>query len=475
MTFQEINTLRKQGHLQEAYQAACEALKHDPDSLWLRRAKGWVLYDLIKRELPNISGELDDADDEPDASVNLARIQRYFNEFRELNLMPPEETMLRSHMLRLATKAQRAGWLGFVDFVEWWNLDMLTDEDCQSQTLENGQTLPSLEALTLYALGRALKQLAPDDSRAAWVHERLLTGAARYPDDIWLQRARSLVLLQQGDLAGARDALLQVLRRKPREYWLWRDMGELLVPIDRATAIQCYLHACTLQRDVSKLVGVYQRLAQLLAEDARYAEAAWFAKRAHEVRTREGWSIPQPLHALLQSDWYAAHANAPKPAIDTQGFARMFLQGISEADLQHRQAILDHHNLQKQIAYFLWSPREGAPVPYKQFPEVADAPVGSMAQLEMVEREGGYRIVRCMLTPFVPIEGFALQACGVFKRQPDKNFGFVHTDTGERYFAPPAIAGNLPDGAPVEAICVYKHNPKRNEESWVVIRLTPIE
>jgi hypothetical protein len=116
MTFQEINNLRKQGKLEEAYRLAREALQNAPEDLWLNRATGWVLYDLIKRELQTVSeseGEAETTGEE--SSVDLQRVQRYFAEFRKLQL-PLDETMIRSQMLRLAAKAQKAGWQGFLEF-----------------------------------------------------------------------------------------------------------------------------------------------------------------------------------------------------------------------------------------------------------------------------------------------------------------------------------------------------------------------
>jgi len=151
MTFQEINNLRKQGKLEEAYRLAREALQNAPDDLWLNRAMGWVIYDLIKRELQTVS---DDDEDGADAestlsNVNFGRIQRYFAEYQRLQL-PISDTMIRSQMLRLATKAQKVGWRGFLEFVEWWGLEHLTEDDWQPNRMEDGRELPSLALSVLY-------------------------------------------------------------------------------------------------------------------------------------------------------------------------------------------------------------------------------------------------------------------------------------------------------------------------------------
>ena len=475
VTFQEINNLRKQGKLGEAYRLAREALQNAPDDLWLNRAMGWVLYDLIKRELQTVSDDEEDGigGDSASSDLNFERIQRYFAEYQRLQL-PLDDAMIRSQMLRLAAKAQKAGWRGFLEFVEWWGLEHLSEQDWQPQQMQNGRELPSLAQSVLYGLGRTLKSLDPHDSRIGWIYEWLQEGQRRYPNDQWLMRSSALALAKLGRLDEAREAMRQVLRRNPREWWRWKDMAEMLEDDEPDQAIMCYYRACALERDKTKLVGVYVRLAQLLAQQSRFAEAAWCAKIARDTRESKGWKIPQELHELLNADWFAAHENAPKPKVPTDRFATLFVQGVSEANVQLKRAVLDHHNAEKGIAYFLWSAREGSPVSYRAFPNIQNAPVGSMAEVEIAPVEGRTVVVDCRLIPFEEIPNFARLVRGRVSRRAEQGHGFVVADNGERYFAPPSVVGTQPNGASVEAICVYKYNQKRDQESWVVVSLQPV-
>jgi hypothetical protein len=474
MTFQEINNLRKQGKLEEAFRLAREALQNAPEDLWLNRAMGWVLYDLIKRELQTVSeseGEAETTGEE--SSVDLQRVQRYFAEFRKLQL-PLDETMIRSQMLRLAAKAQKAGWQGFLEFVEWWGLEHLAENDWQPYRMDNGRELPSLALSAFYGLGRTLKSLDGQDSRVGWIYEWLQEAQRRYPNDQWLVRSSALALAKLGRHDEACEAMRQVLRRKPREWWRWKDMAELLESSDPNQAIMCYYRACALERDKTKLVGVYARLAQLLAQQSRFAEAAWCAKVARDTRERKGWKIPQELQQLLSADWFATHEQARKPEISTERFAELFLQGVSEDSVQRKQAVLDHHNAEKGIAYFLWSPREGIPIRHKDFPQVRSAPIGSMAEVEIAPVEERTIVVACRLVPFEEVPNFARQVRGRLQRRAEQSHGFVVADSGDRYFVPSGVVGTHPNGASVEAICVYKYNQKRDQESWVVLTLQPV-
>ncbi|MFN3691178.1 MAG: DUF7017 domain-containing protein, partial [Fimbriimonadales bacterium] len=262
-----------------------------PDDLRLKRAMGWVLYDLIKRELASVS----DDEEEPtrQANVDLRRVHRFFHEFRRLEL-PRDDHLIYSLLLRLATKAQKAGWSGFLEFVQWWDLSHLTEEDRRPGKTEAGRDFPSVELTTLYAIGRAATG-SEDASKRAWARTVLEEAVARYADDVWIARSLAHLEFSDGNLDQAQERLRTVLRRKSREWWLWKEMGEMLTATHPDDAILCYYRACELMRDETKLVSVYQQMASLLASQGRHDEAAWFVERAYSIRAQNGWKIPQEL------------------------------------------------------------------------------------------------------------------------------------------------------------------------------------
>ncbi|GIV07386.1 MAG: hypothetical protein KatS3mg017_0588 [Fimbriimonadales bacterium] len=465
--FEEIMALRKQGRLQQAYERAQQALQQSPEDLWVRRAMGWVLYDSLKRELQSVSEE-DERDEGESARCNLKQVHKHFVEFYHLEL-PRDDTLIYSCMLRMAIKAQRAGWAGFVKFVQWWGVEHLTDEDRTAKQSQDGKTISSLEQKLLYALGRALKQ-APSEQRE-WIIGVLEQAAPRYAQDIWIQRALAHAEAMRGNHQSAQERFRAILRQKPREWWMWREMAEFMEPIDAEQAILCYYHACHLSPDKSKLVGVYQRLAELLAAQGRYAEAAWCAQRAYHYRTRHQWRIPEELAQLLETPELLQYPNAPDPQVDTRRFAERLLAPVAPEAIQQTHAVVDHHNPTKEITYLLFSPRNGAPLPHKRFPHLKSLPVGTIVELEYyTDDQGRQRIIYCQPTQLSEIADFVRTVQGTLRKSSNQEFGFIHTPTGERYFVPPQVAKELPDNATVEALCVLKYNEKREREDWVAVR-----
>lgn len=77
-----IFSLRKEGRLEEAYNLSIETYKEAPHEEWVKRAYGWVLYDLLKRALDTGSPE---------------EIDRYLSEIRELHIGEEDEILFNSH------------------------------------------------------------------------------------------------------------------------------------------------------------------------------------------------------------------------------------------------------------------------------------------------------------------------------------------------------------------------------------------
>jgi tetratricopeptide (TPR) repeat protein len=445
-----------------------EALDHSPGDLWLRRAKGWVLYDLLKRGLQSIRDD-DDTDEERESSVDMESVHRYFAEFSDLQL-PREDTLIYSCMLHMAAKAQRAGWKGFVKFVQWWDLERLTEDDRKAGQTNDGQAIPSLEQRVLYALGRAAKQAPPDQRE--WIFQVLQQKAPDFSEDIWIQRALALLQAELGDQHHAVERFLPLLRRKPREWWMWKELAELLEPIDQEQAILGYFHACSLMPDKAKLVNVYLRLAELLMSQQRYADAAWCAQQAHHHRTRQQWRIPEELAQILNHPQIQRYPNAPEPQVDTQRWAQRLLAPVAPTAIQQADVVVDHHNPEKEITYLLFSPRDGIPLPHRRFPQLKLLREGTIVEVDYYTDEQGRRkVIYCQPTPKHDIEGFVRTVQGTLRKPPDKPFGFIHTDGGKRYFVPPKLAQGLPTEAPVEAVCILKYNEKRAQEDWVALRV----
>ncbi|MEN3001654.1 MAG: tetratricopeptide repeat protein [Armatimonadota bacterium] len=470
----EIYQLRRAGNLKEAYAKAKQALQ-DPanQNRWIQEAFGWVLYDLLKCKLGDVSKAGKGASNLTEET--LSKIDNWFKEYCQLDLVK-RPSLLHSCMLRLACKAQKIKWRGFLDFVMWWDLQNLRPEDRQPRQLADRKTCISLELMVLYAIGRAINKLPMQDTRLIWGFNVLQDALSRYPEDPWINRSLAQIFHKQGDSQRALQHIKVTARVKRRDWWIWGELGELLEMIEPKPALMCYYHACTLQQQDRLLVNIHLRMALLLERLGRYSDAAYYARVAYETRQREGCSIPPEIHRIQRTDWYQQHCNAPRPSVpNTKLFAHLFLKGIREEDFECRYGVIDRHNPEKRITYILFSPEERLPIQHRRFKHLKNMQVGDIVEVCLYKEGKRYQVVAVQLAPLTEIEGFVQTIEGVFQQRVSQNFGFIRGVDGLSVFVPPPLAQGLKRGSRVRAVACLKPNPKRNENGWRALRVEQIE
>ncbi|CUU35309.1 Protein of unknown function (DUF2989) [Armatimonadetes bacterium DC] len=479
-----IATLRKQGQLEEAYKRGRECLEQNREDSYLQRTFGWVLYDLIKRELATV-GDGDEQEDGKEqeivsAKVNISDLDDWFWEYEQLHLLPRPD-LLHSLMLGLACKAHKAGWWCFVQFIRQCGFpENLREEDCQERrTSDDTPPLMSLELRVYLRLANALLKDNLQEEDKEWVFGLLQSeGLSRYPDDPWLHRAVGIALWQKGGNHEALQHLRHTLRKKQKDWWIWAEVARVYREIDPQIALHCYYHAYQLQRDKSFLVSVYEEIASLLAEQQEYEAAAWFVHEAVRIRTEKSWRIPDSLEQLRRARWCVQYP-APRCPKIAPSRATLFcvLHGISPNQLTETRGFVDHHNPKQEGAYIRTGSEEDAGifVRYEKCPSLRKQPEGTVVALTLYETDGRKTVVECLPLPDQQeIEGFLEWCEGAFRKRAEQAFGFVHV--GDRtVFVPPHLASHHNDGEQLKVLACRKWNPKRNEMGWSAVRVEPAE
>ncbi len=114
---------------------AREAYAATPDDLYLQRAYGWVIYDLVKHE--GVLFEIQKIS--PGRLAN--RFDEWLSEYRQFGA-GERPGMLHSLLLNQVLKGSKA-WPGFLEFAQWWGPEYLRPEDKEPYTAEDGKHLPS--------------------------------------------------------------------------------------------------------------------------------------------------------------------------------------------------------------------------------------------------------------------------------------------------------------------------------------------
>ena len=155
-SLKETIKLCKEGHVQQAYELAkADMIQQKP---WGQLVMGWSLYYLIK----------DDAE-----TANYPSMVSHLDELQSLNnLSVSSEPVLYDSKLRGYTFEASKGysfllqsfikcdsWLEMADFIDWWNLEKLTQEDYTPYKMDNGRTIMSVAEQAFIAQSKALLRL----------------------------------------------------------------------------------------------------------------------------------------------------------------------------------------------------------------------------------------------------------------------------------------------------------------------------
>ncbi len=461
----DISTLRKAGRFEEALSVARAAFAVDPGDAYLQRAYGWVLYDLVKREVAAFEAK----------KIVPGRLAARFNEwladYRKLDGVE-RPGMLHSLLLNQVLKGGGA-WPGFLDFAWWWGPATLRDEDRQPYQTNDGKSLPSLEMRLAYAVGRAVVDgMARDDpERLRWGEQFLEEMLGRHPDDQWLHYYKSKLLIDRGEAGAARECLRPVVLRQRRAGWVWSLLGRTFEGEDPESAITCYFQAVRVAAQPQEVVNTRVRLAQLLAASERFSAAAVQVREALEFRMRSGYRIPQELALLQRADWYRELAGST--SLPAEPDVTEAADVLAFGKIQYRLGVVDNQNVDKKLAHVAFSVDEGVVLHYRRFKAIADVPVGSI--IEVGHPEGDVHPSKWRSSAARGIEGFYAEVSGELSQRPGQAYGFLIGANGERVFMPPDLVDVLGGtaGAQVTCMAIMGRDKKHGTLGWRAICVAP--
>ena len=125
------------------------------------------------------------------------------------------------------------------------------------------------------------------------------------------------------------------------------------------------------------------RLAELLAAQERFQEAAFQAHLAAAYREKNGFRTPAELSRLLESDWYSREiaADRLKAPPNAASAARKLLMEVDARPVVYSPGVVDHVNEEKALTYVATGVESGFPMPHGRFPELANVEPGTIVEL----------------------------------------------------------------------------------------------
>lgn len=232
---------------------------------------GWLIYYALRQT----------------SLTDVRERKRMLGNYLKMDL--PRPSMLHSMILAEAIKIEQSTPLQFRirDFVRFWGLENLRDEDWNQYHTEGGNTLPSLveKLIGVYA-----KEIKTDGIESPEDFNQLVDKALQiYPKNQNMPYFKAAILISMGKtneaLAYYKDLILQF----PSKFYLWNQTAELIEDIDTKIGLLCKALSCG--ADEEFLGGVRLRLASLLIQKKLLSNAKYELEKYRETYQNKGWNL----------------------------------------------------------------------------------------------------------------------------------------------------------------------------------------
>ncbi len=279
MTVKDVFELRKLGRIEEAYQAIVPMYKVHHGH-YTTICMFWCGADMAKLHI--------ERKETKKAERILASLRRLYPSLED------KDNSARQTLLNIAMQVAGTDSFSFAEFIGWWGLDNLTDEDWKAGE-SNGHPLPSRGqkiATLLFHEARKSEEQEVKQQALAFIEVALLHNQRNRN----LQRAKAILLAETGDKQQAIKIYRQ-LARYGREAYIFSELAELTDDVAEKTALT--IKSVQLQRSETFRQKDRLRLATLLA-DVRPHYARYELDKVLAVREQAGQHNNRQINSLLR-------------------------------------------------------------------------------------------------------------------------------------------------------------------------------
>ena len=279
MTVKDVFELRKLGRIEEAYQAIVPMYKVHHGH-YTTICMFWCGADMAKLHI--------ERKETKKAERILASLRRLYPSLED------KDNSAHQTLLNIAMQVAGTDSFSFAEFVGWWGLDNLTDEEWKAGE-SNVHPLPSRGqkiATLLFHEARKSEEQEVKQQALAFIEVALLHNQRNRN----LQRAKAMLLAETGEKQQAIKIYRQ-LARYGREAYIFSELAELTDDMAEKTALT--IKSVQLQRSETFRQKDRLRLASLLA-DVRPHYARYELDKVLAVREQSGQHNNRQINSLLR-------------------------------------------------------------------------------------------------------------------------------------------------------------------------------
>lgn len=488
-TVKDITTMCREGKVLEAYQLAREEFIESPTNEWAQKSLGWTLYYFIRADvdaadydnllihidellslgklnvtpdamiLDNvqfkvaefIKNHVDEADD-----ASPAKLSALFSRLRSFTFEPS-----KGHSFLLQSILRCNAWDEMADFIEWWGLDNLTEEDFTPFTLPNGKKMMTLAERAYIAYAKALLKTPDDDRINAFLPklDALMTqhDEMTYPGYFY----GKLLLLQGRDGEEALEAIIPFARKKSTEFWVWQLLADVFAD-DDDKQLACLLRAVHCRTQEAFLGKVRTKLAEAYVRRGLFAQARFQAEAVARAYTSNGWRVPRDVADWFSESWFCEAVPDDVAPLDYMAISdEVLCQGAEKCI-----AVVTYYDPKLKKAAVVYGQEQ------RLFQRL-DTPVqaGDILHLYYVtDKEGHVKVIHTMKAKLPDGLSYARHIDGSIVRRDGQNFAFLKAKKMYVFVPPTLVASvNLKNGDRIKGIIVTDYNKQKEKWDWVCV------
>ena len=488
-SLREITTLCRAGQVQIAYGLAKADMEKQLS--WAQREMGWALYYLIKddtgagnyQSLVSHLDELTALDQleipfdnslfenvlfkvaefvkvhvQPKDINSPVKLSSLFSKLRGYNFEPS-----KGYSFLLQGFIRFDEWQEMNDFLEWWDLRKLTQDDYTPFKTQNGKTIMSVAERAFIAKSKALLRLN-DLGRIEEFLPLMDELMVNHPEMTYPGYFYGKLLLALGSTADeALKVIVPFARKKATEFWVWQLLSDVFVN-DSDKRLACLLRAVSCKTQENFLGKVRIKLAQHYIQHNQYDLAKFQIDKITQCYLSQGWHLPYEVDCWIHQPWINTVLSNDHAPIDYKTITNEILCNGSEEVL----AIATYFDANSHKATLVYG-KEKRMTPKLRFK------VGAGAVLKVnyiTEADGKQRVLHAEKTKFPTNLDFAKVVEGKVSKRTDKEFAFLKTSNGDFFIAPNTVRKyNLQNNETIKSLIVYDYNRKKDSWGWTCVSI----
>jgi tetratricopeptide (TPR) repeat protein len=499
MPAKEIKELRQSGRLEEALEMARNEYQADPQNIWTMRNLSWVYYEYLKAnasvekyndfvswlnqmvalELPEDEKMLFDslsfqlgkllfamAKVEP---IPIQKINQIFELVQNFHFTKPSDGY--SFLLKGFHKGLKDTEY-YLDFINWWGIENLSEQDYQKEKLPTGKEIMALAEQVYIAYA---KHLLPrkdmhghiffDRDKAEEFLPKLEDLGEKHPIYQYPPYFQAKLLLALGDTEDVLSALIPFARKKQNDFWVWEILAEA-VESDQEKVFSCHCRALVCSSPEEMLVGARQKMAELLINRKLYNEAKTEIGLILKVKETNGHRIPALIDQWISEPWYS---NAQASESNKSFYLKH--TGLAEeilfADTPQELVFVEFVNADKSILNFMVSEEKFGFFKFDRFLRKVQPGDVLSVRFNGGAKGGRYNVLTCVKVNNETFKSqFQKEVEGPVRIRLGSSFGFI----GEAFIQPSLITKyNLCDGQNFKGQIIKTYDSRKEKWGWKLI------